>query len=570
MANVGTTINESVAAGASAFREPAKRNIGILGQFVRGASFTPTKINSLEEFNNLFGGQSSLYYSPAIVKSIFDEAGSARVTLYLARVTNDDFITASGSVALSTLSTMDVTAGYKGMEDSGVWANGIIFTLYSYGSRMKENFTLTVTYDGAVQETYHGTTLASIQADVNRVSKYGIVEFSREIETLTFTALTGSITTSTSSNIVQGSGTSFDSTYVGSVLYDMNKSVIGTVSSVSDATHLTLVSRALVTAANASFQKRKDTVWKVALSGGMNGEVTESDFVPVESLTEPKGLACFDGVDVQLLAIGEYHNINMAKILNSYVQEKKTAFGVCNLPMNADEGTAELYSINFRTNGISYMASYLGWIRVLDNAGNSIVIPSIGAVLGAGYLRTPYLSGDFIHIPPAGYDSMLNTVLEVIPNRLSQTSINRIVQQFLCNILLYSENEGYYIGSSRTYSTNELYMSIHIRLQTSYYRRALYLRLRQFEQKPNTPELKNSVLVTLNQFFRSEYDNGALERELAFNKAYQGICDRGNNPLGQDRKILNITVQWIPTEAIESIVLELERNDGILKVTEAE
>ena len=131
------------------------------------------------------------------------------------------------------------------------------------------------------------------------------------------------------------------------------------------------------------------------------------------------------------------------------------------------------------------------------------------------------------------------------------------------------DNQGYYVGSSRTYSTNDLYCSIHIRLQTSYYVRALNVLMRFMEQKGNTPELKNRALKELHRYFKNEYDCGALERSVSFDTAYQGICDQSNNPIGQDRKLINIDVMWIPTECVESIRLSLQRNDGILNITEA-
>ena len=130
MANVGLTITEGVANGATPYREPAKRNIGLLGQFLRGADCKPTKIGSLEDFNNIFGGQSSSFFGPAIVKSIFDEAGDAEVTLYIARVIGAESTSAEATAELSDNQTMSIVAGYKGSEDKGAWANGIKVTLY--------------------------------------------------------------------------------------------------------------------------------------------------------------------------------------------------------------------------------------------------------------------------------------------------------------------------------------------------------------------------------------------------------------------------------------------------------
>lgn len=565
MVNVGLSIVEGVANGASGYKSPSKRNIGLLGQFIRGAALTPTKITNLEDFNVIFGGQSSNFYGPGIVRSIFKEAGEAKVTLYLARVVGTGAEVAQGIVATGRDTTMSVRAGYKGADDPGTWANGIVVKLYSYSSLVKDMFTLTVTYGRSV-ETYNYGTLAEIQIAVNKVSKYITIEFSGEIQKLTYANITGTITASTSSNVVTGVNTAFTSDLaVGSVLFDAEEHQIGTVAKITDDTHLTLTSRAMVNASGTA-QKRVDTVYTTTLANGAEGTVVEADFYPSE---EGKGISCFAGYDVQILAVTEYHSLTMAKQLNNFLNQWKNPIGVINLPLNADEGTAELYALELQTAQTSFLAgAYMGWAKVPDEEGNEQLLPIIGPVLGAAYLRTPYVQGDFIHIPPGGIDSLFTNVTEVIPARLSQGTINKCVQQFSCNIIQYVENEGYYVGSSRTYSTNALYCSIHIRLQTSYYVRALYVLMRFMEQKGNTPELKNQALKALNRYFRNEYSNGALERSIPFDTAYQGICDQSNNPIGQDRKLINLDVLWIPTECVESIRLSLQRNDGVLNVTE--
>jgi len=569
MANVGLSIVEGVANGASGYKSPSKRNIGLLGQFIRGAALTPIKITSLEDFNVIFGGQSSNFYGPGIVRSIFKEAGDAKVTLYLARVVGTGAVVATGTVATGNDTTMSVRAGYKGSDDPGTWANGIVVKLYSYSSLVKDMFTLTVTY-GRNVETYNYGTLSEIQVAVNKVSKYITIEFSGEITKLTYAAITGTITASTSSNEVTGVGTAFSTDLaVGNVLFDNDGHQVGTVAKITDATHLTLTSRAMVAVSGAA-KKRVDTVYQVTLANGAEGTVVESDFYPVKTGATPQGLACFEGYDVQILAVTEYHSLTMAKQLNAFLNEWQNPIGVINLPLNADEGTAELYALELQTNQRSFLAgAYMGWGKVPDEEGNEQLLPIIGPVLGAAYLRTPYVQGDFIHIPPGGEDSLFKNVTEVIPARLSQATINKCVQQFSCNIIQYIENVGYYVGSSRTYSTNDLYCSIHIRLQTSYYVRALYVLMRFMEQKGNTPELKNRALKELNRYFRNEYSNGALERSVPFDTAYQGICDQSNNPIGQDRKLINVDVLWIPTECVESIRLSLQRNDGVLNITEA-
>ena len=567
--NVGLSIVEGVANGAQGYKSPSKRNIGLLGQFVRGAALSPTKITNLEDFNVIFGGQSSNFYGPGIVRSIFKEAGKAKVTLYLARVVGDASVVASATTTIGTETTMSVRAGYKGKDDPGSWANGIVVKLYSYGSLVKDMFTLTVTY-GKTTENYNYGTLAEIQVAVNKVSKYITIEFSGEIQKLTFTSLSGTITASTSSTEVVGASTAFTTALsVGDVIFDNNNKQIGTVAKITDDTHLSLASRAMISATGAA-KVRVDSVYTATLTSGADGTVIESDFYPQKNSSQPKGLACFEGYDVQILAITEFHSLTMAKQFNAFLNEWRNPVGVINLPLNADEGMAELYALELQTSDISFLAgAYLGWGKVPDEEGNEQLLPIIGAVLGAAYLRTPYVQGDFIHIPPGGMDSLFNNVTEVIPARLSQSTINKCVQQFSCNIIQYVENVGYYVGSSRTYSSNDLYCSIHIRLQTSYYVRALKSLMRFMEQKGNTPELKNQALKELYRYFKTEYDNGALERSVPFDTAYESICDQSNNPVGQDRKRINIDVLWIPTECTESIRLSLQRNDGVLNVMEA-
>lgn len=571
MTDVGLSIVEGVANGASAQKDPSKRNIGLLGQFIRGAAFTPTKITSMEDFNVIFGGQSASFFGPGIVKSIFDEAGNAPVTMYLARVVGSEAVVANGVATLTNEATMNVSAGYKGVDDPGAWANGIKVSLYSFGSRTRGMFTLIVKY-GDKQEQYNYATLAEIQTAVNKVSKYVTIEFSKEIDKQSFTSLTGSVTVTTSSKEIKGTATKFKSELkVGDTLYVHGGGKIGTVGSIASDTSLTLVSFALTSASSSQVDKLNNNVWAATLAGGADGTVTENDFYPVVSATNPKGLACFNGYDVQIIGCTEYHSLKMAKVLNEYLKERKGPIGIVNLPLNADEGTAELYANALQTSGVSYLAgAYLGWVKIPDNNGNAMLIPAMGPILGAAYVRTPYLQGDFIHIPPGGTDSLFNNVLEVIPARLEQSTINKLVQQLSCNIIQYAENIGYYVGSSRTYSTNALYCSVHIRLQTSYYVRALNSTMRFAEQKPNTPELKREMLVKLRQYFKTEYDNGALERSVDFDTAYQGICDNSNNPSGQDRKLINVDVLWIPTECTESIRLSLQRNDGVLNITESE
>lgn len=134
MADVGLSIVEGLSRGASAYREPSKRNVGLLGQFVRGESLKPIKVSSLEDFGTFFGGQSNALFGPAIVKAIFDEADGAPVSLYISRVTGKNAKAATGEASLLGGAIMTAKAGQRGAEDVGAWGNGVTLELYSFDS----------------------------------------------------------------------------------------------------------------------------------------------------------------------------------------------------------------------------------------------------------------------------------------------------------------------------------------------------------------------------------------------------------------------------------------------------
>lgn len=561
MTDVGISIKEGVANGASPFKDPSMRNVGLLGMFTRGPKLVPTKVSNMEEFNEMFGGQNSNYFGPAVVKNLFDEAGEAPVTLYLSRVVSADSVVASKELSATTAVTLQCKAGYKGTPDPGAWANNKVnLTFYPFGVYADEKYALAVSYNGST-ETYIAGTIAEIVSQVNTASKCITVAMEGTEETgnarYKVTSV-GSFTAKQGDTQLTGSAAPTGAK-AGDTLYSASYEKIGVVASVS-GNNILLQGMALVDV-SGTVSKLTGTLVTGTLTGGTDGNVTEDYF--------GDQFNSFDGADVQIMAHTEYHSLDVEKKFNAYLNEQKSPIGVITFPVDFSESMAELYYNALRSNDKSFMAGgYEGWITVLDSDGNRVTIPNIGAVIGAAYLRTPYASGNYIHIPPGGLDSLFTTVVDVTPRSFTQATINRLVQNYLCNVLQYVEDTGWYVGTSRSYSTNSLYQSIHTRLQTSYYVRVLKNKLRFMEQKPNTPSIRQEALVELRTYFKGEYDAGALENSVAFDKAYQAICDKSNNPAGQDRKLVNITVMWIPTECIESVVLSLQRNDGILLIEE--
>lgn len=544
MADIGLSIVEGVASGYTPYRSPSKRNIGLIGRFKRGKANTPVKVTTIEEFTALFGSYSDEFDGPQFGRTVFTEAGDTPVTMYVVRLVNDKFATATGTIT-TTEGTLTVKAGCQGVEDPGAWGNSVKVTLYGKDTFIKDYYSVTIAY-GGYNERHDATSMKELVEAVNQYSNFVVMSFTKGSDS------EGGAGQQT---VTPGSDTVADQTL---------KAISPRVSSKTASTNVRVVSSGgdvRITDDAASSSK------SCTLSGGTDGAVTKSDLMGNDKCP---GWHCFDGCDVQIIAHTDFHEADVEESFNNYLKETANPVGVVNLPLNASASVAQTYAGKLHTDKTSFIAVYLGWCDVLNTEGGKVKIPAIAAVLGAGYIRAPYINGDYVHIPPAGVDSAFNSVISMTPDRLSQADINDYVQKQSCNVVRYVNGVGYYVGTSRAMSSNALYQSIHVRMQTSYYLRCLDQKLRFAEQKPNTPELKAEILVALHTFFKEEYDNGALERSVGFETAYKGICDKTNNPATQDRKLLNVDVMWVPTECTESVRVNLLRNDGILTTTETE
>ncbi len=563
MTKTGLEIVEGVSNGLAPFTEPSKRNIGLLMERERGVENKPYRYSSLSDDRKLFGGYTSSGYGATVVRNLFNNSGRAPVTIFGVRVVGSASTAATITKTIAGVS-VTFTAAQAGSPDKGTWGNDLDVVFHSYNYTVRNNFFLQVYYKGKVVETYSAATCADLQAQINANSFYVSASFASEIAKPTITAGTGTITVTTSSDAVTGVGTNFNTSLkVGSLLYDSSDVLIGTVKTITSDTALVLEANGEVAVTGAAFKFYLRFTDTSELTGGTYTSPVESDFYPVVDDVAPTGLACFDGIDVQLVASTEFHTLTMATVGKAYALANKF-FYVAILPLNASSTVKQSYANTLQGADSSFIACYNLWAKVSDELGGYVTVPALGHILGAAFLKSPYVQGDFIQIPPAGIDSAMTDLIEVYPLKVSQATLDVDTQELTINNAGYIQGVGYYIQTSRTMSTNSLYHSIHTRLQASFYGRVLLNNLAWLTQKPNTPDLKKRAYIVLYAYFKTEYENGALEQGVPFETAVQIVCDQSNNPLGQSRKLLNIDVEYIPTEATESVKLSLNRNDGIL------
>lgn len=468
MSNVGLTVVEGVANGTAPFVDPSKRNIGLLMERERGVEGVPVKFVSQDEDSRIFGGEFTNTYGSFVVRTLFENAKGIPTTIYGVRVVGAGSVAASLTKVIATKSVV-IKAGRKGKEDKGTWGNSIKCILYGYGLKNRNAFTLEVYYKGKLVDTFYDSTCALLQAQINSVSDHIVITFSGEIpQAISVTTPgTGHWSVQTAINKVVGVGTLFTTeAAVGDVLMNGTYFAAGEIKSIEDATHLTLQPASpeypyadyYYGYADVAFTEVTNSfAEEFQLAGGTYVAPTEQNFYPAAPGSPvAAGLSFFDNVDVQLIAVTENATLTMAQQGEAYCRGRGDATYLYTMPLNSSDAMAEIFANALQTSGKSYAAGYNIWASILDAAGNSIVIPAIGQVLGAGYLRTPFVQGDYAHIPPAGTDSVFLGVLECFPTSVDKPRLNRLTRDFTVNSAVFKEGTGYYIATSRTMSTNSL------------------------------------------------------------------------------------------------------------------
>lgn len=596
MAKTGLSVIKGVSNGLTPVNAPDKNTVGILFQRERGVPNKVRRYSTLEEDEQYFGGIVSGLYGREIVKSLLTNAGQAGSEIYAARIVAADSVTATANITIPSLGVdVVLNAAQLGEDDPGTWANGLIAeiiianTLSSnatpYRYRLKNS-------SGDVLESYAAGTWASLKSWLTNQSSYVRLATvtgdasGTNVGTVALDAYGAaniSYTSRTKTLLIPFDGSSetvatvFDKIMVGDKLYQDTGGGASEIGVVSEITAIfsngTTVygSYRFDTIVNAPTNSTNASTISVAgpvsgsatFANGANGSITEQDYYPVESGGNAYGFAVFSPYDLKVIFQCDYFTTTMAINGKNYAENNNT-FYVQTTAYNASETSLEAFKTLLRNNLSSGCAIYAYWAKMLnDSTGEQMWYPAYGQIIGGGYMRVPFLAGDFIHIPPAGINSAASDVFEAWPAALTQSKIDKYVQEWGINVPVTKQNLGTYLASSRTTSSNSLYHSIHTALQANYYATVLEDNMQWTTQVPKTPELTRQIVSYLNSFFGIEYDNGALERSVSYDEALEIVPDTTSG----DRKILTIEIRYIPTECTESVVLKLNRNDGNLTVT---
>jgi hypothetical protein len=620
MSNVGLTVIPGIANGVSPAQEAPKRNIGMLSMRKRGPINNAILCTSLAEDRKRFGGIDG-NYGAYVSRHIFNNAAPFGVSLYNIRLLGAGNAVASAQVILTSV----VTAGLTKTTPASVGV-AEVWTLAVGTPVIGVAYLVTIdTPIGPLQVVQTATTTvaateaAAIAASFNAyLTAAGIttwtvavsgntVVFTRTVTNvpayaphMSVSVFGGSSVTFTSDCILSvkagqlglndpGAWANFATgapsatpvkvevlpknhvegmagRYVAKVYADGSL-----VETFSGSTWAELVAAAnagsyyvtltLVTD-SATFTVKQTLV----LTGGLNGSaVTESLAYAVDSPTAPTGLAAFNSVEVQYVICPEFNTSTMAAQAKTWAVTKKNVQYFANMPLNPSDNDVAAFSAILQDTLSNPCSAYNFWVKTSNESGAFVFVPGIGIVIGAGVVRVPAANKDLIHTPPAGIDSAFRDCIDVTPNLSNdQQRINLYVQRYTMNVAKYTEGIGWYLVSSRTMSTNPLFHSIHAKAIEIFLIGTFDKSYQWLTQKAKTVDLRQQAIASLNAYGKTLYDQGTLEQTIPFEEAWAVISDSSNNPATQDRKMLNIDIRYVITEAVESAVINLQRNDGIL------
>lgn len=457
----------------------------------------------------------------ALIADITDSATwTSGVVPTVTRLTDDSFAVYRGTdlgTGVLAIESSDVTAGgssvnpeviftakagYQGTEDMGDWGNNLRVNLFPKGSPNgdPDNYVLEVRYKNKlVEPAYVFPTLEEILNDVNYRSGY--------------------------------------------IMLEPNPSIDYTDTSYFNAPAAT------------------DAI--VTLTGGFYVAPSQTDYEPgINTVTsEPKGLAMFGTVDAQIIACTEIFDKAYASKGQAYADEVGKYF-VFNTEQNLIESTIKEYYDVLATTSRTNVSGYFQWQEVSDGEGSTIWIPVLSMVLGAGYVRKAAANNMYAWNVPGGTEAAGKGIIRLSHEKLDDSTLARYVKKHLMNVVKHIPNYGFVPWSSRTYSTNPLYHSAHISLETNWLVKTLLDRNQAFAQRLISPDYQREVKTNNQKFLESIYDKGGIEQSVSKGQAIivEVIQDKF------DRKRVDLKISWIPPECSEHVHITLSRNDGILQL----
>lgn len=297
------------------------------------------------------------------------------------------------------------------------------------------------------------------------------------------------------------------------------------------------------------------------LSGGTDGGFPSRS---AELNAFAASIDLFDLFDIQLLCCPEAHDGAVVMKGLSHCANKGDRMFIGHTPQGIRAPDIKAgYSGAFQGN--RYGALYFPWIQVADPIGTRKWIPPTGHVLGT-FARTERERG--IWKAPAGNAARLRGALDVL-HHISDDDHTNLVKSASVNAVRFISGQGIVIDSSRTLSTNSLWLFVNVRLLFNYVKSSLKAGLRWVVQEPNDEALWNKVNYnSVRPFLMGLWRRGAFGPGSPDDVFSIKVDGENNPPANIQQGIFNVEVYFYPSRPAETIVITIGQQEGAAAASE--
>ena len=244
--------------------------------------------------------------------------------------------------------------------------------------------------------------------------------------------------------------------------------------------------------------------------------------------------------------------------LLSYTNGRYTSLGILAAPSSTNANNVGQNFSNALTGYMVFGAAYFNWYNVQDIYNNIQLIPPIGHIIGAYYIKKKNLDGYIAHSAPAGVLSNIQGITSLQYN-LDLPTVESLVHNQYVNATMFVNGYGYIVRTSRSLSNSDLYYSISRLTSLMYIIESVQNTMIVFEQTPNSPETRSKAKSTIDSFLLDQYTKGMFNKDGGVSQAYLVVCDTTNNTaLIQANRWLMVDITLKFAEVIEAIVISLK------------
>ncbi|PID85209.1 MAG: hypothetical protein CSB13_09185 [Chloroflexi bacterium] len=293
-----------------------------------------------------------------------------------------------------------------------------------------------------------------------------------------------------------------------------------------------------------------------ALTSGRDGSYASTS-AEVNALAAAVDL--YDLVEIQLLCCPETDDPALVTKALTHCQNEGDRMFAGHTPQNMEVSSIKsAYSGQFQGDKV-YGALYFPWIQINDPIGNRKWVPPTGAILGT-YARTERERG--IWKAPAGDAAKLSGALDV---RYHITDIDHtsLVKNASVNAVRFIPGKGIVIDSSRTLSTNPLWLYVNVRLLFNFVKSSLINGLRWVVQEPHNEALWNKVKYnSVTPFLMGLWRRGAFGPGGPSDVFTVKIDAENNPPASVQQGIFNAELYFFPSRPAETIIITVGQQEG--------